>query len=247
MTATAVHSELPVDWWLAKGSGANILVVDDDGEFASALARHLEGAGFAVTTVLDGEAALEALGVTRFDAVVLDVMLPGIDGVALCRQLREERRQVPVVMVTALVGLEERMAGFAAGTDDYLVKPFHLGELVARLRAVLRRDLGPDPSYLMNGDLRVDVLTRRAWRGSVELDLSPREFHLLELFTRHPGVVLTRRTIFDALWGEASDVLDNVVDQYITRLRRKIDRPFGRSDLETLHRVGWRLRDVPEP
>ena len=229
------------DHWPADGTAASLLVVEDDEELAASVADRLHEEGFVVTTVFDGETALDVLARRRFDAVVLDIMLPGAGGFEVCRRLRQERRRVPILMVTALASLDDRMTGFDVGADDYLVKPFDLGELAARLRAVLRRDHGPDVSYLAVGDLRADVLTRRAWRGPTELSLTPREFAVLELFLRHPGVVLTRRTILGAVWGRADTPSDNVVDQYVAHLRRKIDRPFGRSDLQTLHRVGWRL------
>ena len=221
--------------------GTSVLVVEDDEALASALERHLAEEGFDVTTVSDGESALSMLGDSVFGAVLLDLMLPGISGIELCTLIRRERHAVPVIMTTAVAALDERMAGFDAGADDYLVKPFDLGELVARLRAVVRRDRRPDSFYLVVGDLRLDLLSRRAWRGFAELELTNREFEVLELFLRHPGVVLTRRTIMGAVWERSSIVSDNVVDQYVARLRRKIDRPFGCSDLQTLHRVGWRL------
>ena len=221
--------------------GTNVLVVEDDEALACALERHLTEEGFDVTTVPDGESALSMLGASVFGAVLLDLMLPGISGIELCVRIRREQHAVPVIMTTALAALDERMAGFDAGADDYLVKPFDLGELVARLRAVVRRDRRPDSFYLVVGDLRLDLLSRRAWRGFAELELTNREFEVLELFLRHPGVVLTRRTIMGAVWERSSIVSDNVVDQYVARLRRKIDRPFGCSDLQTLHRVGWRL------
>ena len=221
--------------------GTSLLVVEDDEGLASALARHLSEVGFAVTTVADGESALSALAHAAYGAVLLDLMLPGMGGLELCERIRRARCTVPVIMTTALATLDERMSGFDAGADDYLVKPFDLGDLVARLRAVLRRDRLPEASFLVVGDLRLDLLTRRAWRGFTELELTNREVEVLELFLRHPGVVLTRRTIMGAVWDRSSPISDNVVDQYVARLRRKIDRPFGRSDLRTLHRVGWLL------
>lgn len=229
------------DWRPLSERGTSVLVVEDDEALASAVERHLAEEGFAVTTVPDGESALSSLAGTVYGAVLLDLMLPGIGGLELCERIRRERRTVPVIMTTALAALDQRMSGFDAGADDYLVKPFDLGELVARLRAVLRRDRRPDASFLVVGDLRLDLLTRRAWRGFTELELTNREVEVLELFLRHPGVVLTRRTIMGAVWDRSSTISDNVVDQYVARLRRKIDRPFGCSDLQTLHRVGWRL------
>ena len=152
---------------------------------------------------------------------------------------------MPVVMVTALGGIDDRMHGFELGADDYLVKPFVLKELVARLHAVLRRQHWPGDAFLGAGDLRLDVMSRRAFRGSVALDLTPKEFDLLELLVRHAEIVVTRQTILITLWGRDTPVSKNVVDQYVAHLRKKVDRPFGRCDLETVYGVGWRLR-IPE-
>ena len=240
-----VGNKTPYNRRLFSEHGASVLVVEDDEALASALQRHLVEEGFSVKAVPDGECALGSLASYRYDVVVLDLMLPGISGRELCERIRRERYLLPVVMVTALAAVDERMAGFDAGADDYLVKPFEMRELVARLRAVLRRDQRPDVSYLVVGDLRADLLARRAWRGLTELELTNREFEVLELFLRHPGVVLTRRTIMGTIWDGGSGTSDNVVDQYMARLRRKVDRPFGRSDFQTLHRVGWRLRVGP--
>ena len=152
---------------------------------------------------------------------------------------------MPVVLVSALGGIDERMQGFELGADDYLVKPFVLEELVARLHVVLRRQLGSGSAFLRVGDLRLDVVSRRAWRCDVAIELAPKECDLLELLIRHAGVVVTRQTILIALWGRNAAVSKNVVDQYVAHLRRKVDRPFGRSDLQTVHGVGWRLQ-TPE-
>ena len=247
MTAVHDRSGDEPDWRQAASlTGARILVVEDDEELARAVAEHLRAEGFAASTTADGDAALAALSESRFDAVVLDLMIPGSPGIDVCRDLRSRHDRVPVLMATALGTLDERIAGFAAGADDYVVKPYDMTELVARLRAILRRAAGPVQSYLAVGDLTLDVLTRRAWRGRTPVDLAPRELELLELFMRHPGVVLTRHTILRTVWGGGASPSENVVDQYVARLRRKIDRPFGRGDLQTLHRVGWRLQPPPE-
>ncbi len=221
---------------------ADVLVVEDDHGFAQILRRRLGEEGFGVRVVGDGEAALELLARARFDAVVLDLLLPGMDGFEVCRRLRQDRCWVPVIMVTALGGIDDRMHGFALGADDYLVKPFVLQELVARIHAVLRRQQGSTEAFLTAGDLHLDLMSRRAFRGDVALDLAPREFDLLELLVRHADIVVTRQTILIALWGRDATVSENVVDQYVARLRKKVDRPFDRSDLATVYGVGWRLR-----
>jgi len=227
---------------VASLSAPDVLVVEDDHGFAQILRRRLVQEGFGVRVVGDGEAALELLARARFDVVVLDLLLPGIDGFEVCRRLRHNRCWVPVVMVTALGGIDDRMQGFALGADDYLVKPFVLQELVARLHAVLRRQKGSTEAFLTAGDLRLDLMSHQAFRGDVALDLAPREFDLLELLVRHADIVVTRQTILIAVWGRDTTVSENVVDQYVARLRKKIDRPFDRSDLATVYGVGWRLR-----
>lgn len=226
-------------------SPAEVLVVEDDHGFAQILLRRLSEEGFRVQVVGDGEAALELMARARFDVVVLDLLLPGVDGFEVCRRLRQDRRWVPVVMVTALGGIDDRMHGFELGADDYLVKPFVLQELVARLQVVLRRQKGAGEAFLTAGDLRLDLMSRRAWRGTVALGLAPREFDLLELFVLHADIVVTRQTILISVWGRDAAVSKNVVDQYVAHLRKKVDRPFGRANLETVYGVGWRLR-TPE-
>jgi two-component system OmpR family response regulator len=178
--------------------------------------------------------------------VILDVMLPGFDGFELCRKLRAAGVWTPVLMLTARDAVDDRVRGLDAGADDYLVKPFSLLELAARLRALVRRDDRARPAVLTEGDLKLDPASKRAWRSGSELQLSPKEFSLLELFLRHPGTVLTRSQILDAAWDFAYDGTSNVVDQYVTYLRRKIDVPFGRHDLETVRGMGYRLRRVEQ-
>lgn len=229
---------------------SRILLVEDDEELASVLRRYLTEEGFCVEAVSDGEWAVGILTTVDcpVDAVVLDLMLPGVGGREVCRRLRAAGRWLPVVMVTALGDTHDRVQGFADGADDYLPKPFSLQELVMRLRAVLRRAGGCGPAHaapaamLEVGDLRLDLLRRRCWRAGAELALSPREFEVLEYFMRRPGLVISRRSILAAVWGPDAAVSANAVDQYLALLRRKIDAPFGRSDLETLPRVGYRLR-----
>jgi two-component system, OmpR family, response regulator len=169
-------------------------------------------------------------------------MLPGFDGFEVCRRLREAGVWTPVLMLTARDAVGDRVRGLDVGADDYMVKPFSLLELAARLRALARRDDRARPAVLGEGDLKLDPAAKRAWRGQTELQLSPKEFSLLELFLRHPDVVLTRTQILEAVWDFAYDGTSNVVDQYVTYLRRKIDVPFGRHDIETVRGTGYRLR-----
>jgi len=224
-----------------------VLVVEDEVRLALLLKRGLEEEGYAVDTSGDGAEALWHATETEHDAIVLDIMLPGMDGLEVTRRLRAQRRWTPVLLLTARDAIDDRVVGLDAGADDYLVKPFSFAELAARVRALVRRGRVERPTVLEVGDLRLDPARRRAWRGEVELDLSPKEFALLELFLSHPGEVLTRTRILEHVWDFAYDPSSNVVDQYIGYLRRKIDRPFGRDDLETVRGAGYRLRDPKEP
>jgi two-component system, OmpR family, response regulator len=224
-----------------------VLVVEDEVRLALLLKRGLEEEGYAVDTPGDGAEALWLATETEYDAIVLDVMLPGMDGLEVTRRLRAQRRWTPVLLLTARDAIDDRVVGLDAGADDYLVKPFSFAELAARVRALVRRGRVERPTVLEAGDLRLDPARRRAWRAGVELDLSPKEFALLELLLSHPGEVLTRTRILEHVWDFAYDPSSNVVDQYIGYLRRKIDRPFGRDDLETVRGAGYRLRDPKEP
>jgi two-component system OmpR family response regulator len=175
-------------------------------------------------------------------AIVLDVMLPGLDGFGVVRQLRGAENWTPILMLTARDAVADRVGGLDAGADDYLTKPFSVEELVARLRAVVRRGPVERPTVVEVGDLRLDPAARRAWRGETELDLSAREFALLELLMRSPGLTLTRLQILDGAWDMSFESRSNIVDVYMRYLREKIDRPFGRSAIETVRGVGYRLR-----
>ena len=219
-----------------------VLVVEDDLRMSRVLKRGLEEEGHAVDVAADGPEGLWLATENPYAAIVLDVMLPGFDGFDLCRKLRAAGVWPPVLMLTARDAVDDRVRGLDAGADDYLVKPFSLLELAARLRALARRDDRARPAVLAEGDLSLDPASKRAWRGGTELRLSPKEFTLLELFLRHPGVVLTRSQILDAAWDFGYDGGSNVVDQYVTYLRRKIDTPFGRHDLETVRGMGYRFR-----
>src|SRR6516162_7026995 len=215
-----------------------VLVVEDEVRMAGLLERALREEGHAVDVAADGREGLWLASENAYAAIVLDVMLPGLDGFEVCRRLRESGRWVPVLMLTARDAVGDRVQGLDAGADDYLVKPFSLLELAARLRALARRDDRSRPVILAEGDLRLDPAEKRAWRAGTELRLSPKEFSLMELFLRHPGRVLTRSQIIEAVWDFAYDGGSNVVDQYVNYLRRKI----GRHDIETVRGMGYRLR-----
>ena len=216
--------------------------MEDEVRMAGLLKRALKEEGHAVDVAIDGPQGLWLATENEYGTIVLDVMLPGMDGFQLCRRLRESGGRAPVLMLTARDGVTDRVRGLDAGADDYLVKPFSLLELAARLRALARRDGRTRPPVLAEGDLRLDPASKQAWRAGTELHLSPKEFCLLEFFLRNPGRVLTRSQIIEAVWDFAYDGGSNVVDQYVNYLRRKVDAPFGRRDLETVRGMGYRLR-----
>ena len=220
-----------------------VLVVEDEPRMATLLERGLREEGYAVDVAADGTNGLWLGTENDYDAVVLDVLLPGIDGFEICRRLRAADRWAPVLLLTARDAVDDRVRGLDAGADDYLTKPFSFAELAARVRALVRRRSGSRPALLEVGDLTLDPAVHRACRGDVELALSPKEMALLELLMRHVGDAVTRTQILEHVWDFAYDGLSNVVDQYIGYLRRKIDRPFDRDDIETIRGVGYRLRD----
>ena len=180
-------------------------------------------------------------GAADYDAVVLDVMLPGIDGFETCRRLRRDGVWAPVLMLTARGSLDDRIVGLDAGADDYLVKPFAFAELLARLRALVRRGTVERPPIMEAGDLRLDPGTRQVWRGEVEIDLSSKEFTLLETFMRHAGYVLSRTQLLEQAWEYDFEHRSNVVEVYIRYLRRKIDTPFSKQSVQTVRGAGYRL------
>jgi two-component system OmpR family response regulator len=224
-----------------------VLIVEDDVRMAALLLRCLREEGFGAVVATSGEAALGIADSGPHDAIVLDVMLPGIDGFTTCRRLREAGVWTPVLMLTARDGVSDRVTGLDAGADDYLVKPFSFAELLARLRALGRRAPRRASSTLSAGDLRIDPRARRAWRGDVELELSPREFDLLDAFMRRPGQALSRDWLLEQAWDIAFEHRSNVVDVYVNYLREKIDRPFGRTSLQTVRGAGYRLDATDEP
>ena len=223
-----------------------VLIAEDELRMASLIRRGLVQEGFAADVAGNGEDALWMSAAHDYDVIVLDVMLPGINGFETCRTLRERGIWSPVLMLTARDSVEDRVAGLDTGADDYLVKPFAFAELLARLRALARRGDVERPSVLEVGDLRLDPATRRAGRGSTEIHLSAKEFALLETFMRRPGQVLSRLHLLEHAWDFAYENRSNVVDVYIRHLRRKIDEPFGRRSLETVRGAGYRLRPDDE-
>jgi two-component system OmpR family response regulator len=222
--------------------GVRVLVVEDEKKLAGLLARGLREEGYAADVADRGEEALWMANAVPYDAIVLDVMLPGLDGFAVCRRLRQEGVWSPVLMLTARDAVDDRVAGLDAGADDYLTKPFSFEELLARLRSLTRRAPVERPPVLTVGDMRLDPAAHRAWRGETELELSAKEFALLELFMRRPGAVLTRGQLLEGAWDIAFESRSNVVDVYVRYLREKIDRPFGCDSIETVRGVGYRLR-----
>ena len=219
-----------------------VLVVEDDVKMAGLVRRGLAEDGLLVDIAPDGDEALWRAAATEYDAIVLDVMLPGEDGFEVCRRLRAAGVWSPVLMLTARAAVEDRVTGLDAGADDYLTKPFSFAELHARLRALARRAPSERPTILEAGDLRLDPATRTVWRGDAEIALSAKEFSLLEAFIRRPGRVLSRLDLLEQAWDYAYENRSNVVDVYVRYLREKVDRPFGRRSIETVRGSGYRLR-----
>jgi len=219
-----------------------VLLVEDDLRMAAAIRRSLRGEGIVADVAAKGSDALWMVRATEYDAVVLDVMLPDADGFATCRRLRSEGMWLPVIMLTARDSVEDRVRGLDEGADDYLTKPFSLAELLARLRALVRRGPVERPTVLVVGDLSLDPATRQVWRGDSEVELSAREFALLETFMRRPGQVFSQTQLLEAAWDLGYEQRSNVVEVYVRYLREKLDRPFGITSLETVRGMGYRLR-----
>jgi two-component system, OmpR family, response regulator len=198
--------------------------------------------GMAVDVAATGEEAVEMAAAADYDSIVLDVLLPGIDGFETCRRLRSGDVWSPVLMLTALDSVEDRVLGLDTGADDYLVKPFAFAELLARLRAVSRRREPERPSVLEIGNLRLDPASRRVWRGDVEVELSAKEFAILESFMRRPDQALTRAHLVAHAWDSTYEDSSNIIDVYIRRLRKKLDEPFSTRTIETVRGAGYRLR-----
>jgi two-component system OmpR family response regulator len=223
-----------------------VLVVEDKVKLAAVLSRGLRKEGLSTDVTATGEDAIWMAASTPYDAVILDVMLPGIDGFETCRRLRSEAVWAPILMLTARDGIDDRVTGLDSGADDYLTKPFSLRELLARLRALMRRSAAERPAVLLVGDLQLDPASRRVWRGDAEISLSQKEFAVLEALMRRAGTVLSRLDLLEAAWDHAYENRSNIVDAYIRRLREKVDRPFRARSLETVRGSGYRLREEPE-
>jgi len=221
-----------------------VLLVEDQTKLARAVQRGLQQEGYAVDVAATGDDGLHLATEVDYDAVVLDVMLPGLDGFEVCRRMRVQGRWAPVLMLTARDGVADRVTGLDVGADDYLVKPFALRELLARLRALVRRGAGERPAVLTVGGLRLDPAAHTVSRDARPVELSAREFALLEFFMRHPGEVVTRTQVLEHVWDFNYEGLSNVVDVYVGYLRRKLEQPFGRPLLRTVRGVGYALESV---
>jgi len=218
-----------------------LLLVEDDEKLARAVSRGLRGEGYAVDHVGDGDAALVQAAVYDYDAIILDIMLPKRDGLEVCRELRERGRWAPVLMLTARAGVDDRILGLDVGADDYLPKPFDFGELLARVRALVRRTPAERPARLEVGDLVVDPATRTVSRGGGDIDLTAREFGVLEYLARNPGIVVSRTKLLAHVWDENYLGSTNIVDVYVGHLRRKLEGPTGPALIRTVRGVGFVL------
>jgi two-component system, OmpR family, response regulator len=219
-----------------------VLIVEDHGRMAELIQRGLQEEGYAVDVVATGEDGTWMASENDYDAIVLDVILPGLDGFETCRRIRETGRWAPILMLTARDAVDDRVRGLDAGADDYLTKPFSFHELLARLRALVRRGTGERPPVLSTEGLTLDPAAHTVRRDGARIDLTAKEFALLEYFMRHTGEVLSRTSLIEHVWDFAFEGDSNVVDVYVRYLREKIDRPFGRTSLETVRGAGYRLR-----
>ena len=221
-------------------------MVEDELKLASLIRRGLREEGLLADVAIKGEDALWMAGSSEYDVIVLDVMLPGIDGLETCRRLRGDGVRTPILMLTARGEVADRIEGLNVGADDYLTKPFAFGELIARLHALARRGEVERLPVLEVDDLRLDPVTHRVWRGDQEIDLSAKEFLMLATLMRHPGRVMTRQQLLDHAWDSEYEAHSNVVDVYIGYLREKVDRRFERRNIETVRGVGYRLVASPD-
>ena len=220
-----------------------VLVVEDEERLAAGLRAGLEADGFAVDVAHDGTTGLWRAREEPYDAIVLDIMLPGLNGYRVCRTLRDEGVWVPILMLTAKDGEWDEVEALDTGADDYLTKPFSHAVLVARLRALLRRGARERPAVLVASDLRMDPATRRVWRGEVEVELTARELALVEFLLRRQGEVVSKRDILDHVWDVDFEGDPNIVEVYVRHLRNKLDRPYGRAAIQTLRGAGYRLAE----
>jgi two-component system OmpR family response regulator len=220
-----------------------VLLVEDKVKLADALSRGLRKEGLSADVSSTGEDAIWMASSTPYDAVILDVMLPGIDGFEVCSRLRSEGVWAPILMLTARGSVDDRVAGLDCGADDYLTKPVSLRELLARLRALVRRGTPERPTELRVGDLRLDPASHRVRRGETEIELSQKEFALLEALMRREGEVLSRLDLLEAAWDRSFESRSNIVDAYVRLLRAKVDRPFGADTIQTVRGAGYRIGD----
>jgi DNA-binding response OmpR family regulator len=226
---------------MCHGATMRVLVVEDDKQLAAALRRGLQGEGHAVDTALDASEGEWLAQENSYDALILDIMLPGMGGDELCARRREAGDWTPILMLTARSGPEQEAQALDAGADDFLAKPFSFVVLLARLRALVRRGKGERPPVLEVGDLRLDPAAHRVTRAGTEVPLTPRQFSMLEFLMRRAGEVVSKATILDHVWDFAFDGDPNIVEVYARQLRQRIDVPFGRSSLQTVRLVGYRL------
>jgi len=219
-----------------------VLVVEDSRRLAGIIKRGLLEEGYAVDNAYDGEEAEYMAETTPFDVVILDIMLPKKDGLAVCRDLRSKNVTTPILMLTAKDSVEDKVVGLDSGADDYLVKPFAFSELLARLRALLRREVLPKTQKLQIGELLLHPMSREVWRDGSRLELTAKEYAILEYFMRRPNAVVTRAMLGESVWDYEFDGLSNVIDVYIRRIRQKIDRDGEPSLIQTVRGAGYRLR-----
>jgi heavy metal response regulator len=224
-----------------------ILVVEDEGKIADFIRKGLSEQGFAVDVAGDGDEALDWVDVANFDVIVLDIMLPVRDGIEVCRTLRQRGQRTPILMLTARAAVEDRVRGLDSGADDYLVKPFAFAELLARIRALTRREPAVAGSVLHVGDLMLNTATREAARDGTDIVLTTKEYALLEYLMRHPNQVLTRTMIAEHVWSYDFDNVTNVIDVHVRNLRRKIDAPFAAKLIHTVRGAGYRISARPSP
>jgi DNA-binding response OmpR family regulator len=232
------------DEGLSRSQTMRILVVEDERRLASIIKRGLIEDGYAVDSVYDGEEAQYVAETTAYDVIILDIMLPKKDGIAVCKDLRAKKINTPILMLTARDSVEDRVKGLDSGADDYVIKPFAFNELLARIRALLRRESLCKTPQIQVGDLLLDTLTREAWHGERKIDLTTKEYAILEYFMSHPNMVVTRTMLEENAWDYEYDSMSNIIDVYIRRLRRKIDGEREDSLIQTVRGAGYRLKAV---